>query len=127
MGYHGETRSIHPALRLARARQFADEHYFEALDVVALAEVAGLSRAHFSREFNRAFGSSPHQYLVARRMERAGALLSGTDRAVKDICVCVGFTSVGSFTTRFRRHFGVSPTVYRASARRERNRRVASS
>jgi AraC-like DNA-binding protein len=80
-----------------------------------LARAAGLSRAHFSREFRRAFGDSPHAYLLTRRMERAAALLRMTDRSVVDICFSVGLQSVGSFTTSFTRSYGLSPTAYRAT------------
>ncbi len=79
-----------------------------------LASAAGLSRAHFSREFRRAFGESPHAYLLTRRLERAAALLRNTDRSVADVCFSVGLQSVGSFTTSFTRSYGVSPTAYRA-------------
>jgi AraC-like DNA-binding protein len=72
-------------------------------------------RAHFSREFRRAFGESPHAYLLTRRLERAAALLRTTDRSVADICLSVGLQSIGSFTTSFNRTFGVSPTAYRAA------------
>jgi AraC-like DNA-binding protein len=80
-----------------------------------LAGAAGLSRAHFSREFRRAFGESPHAYLLTRRLERGAALLRTTDRSVADICFSVGLQSVGSFTSSFTRTFGVSPTAYRAA------------
>lgn len=80
-----------------------------------LARAAGLSRAHFSQEFRRAFGESPHAYLLTRRLERAAALLRNTDHSVADICVDVGLESVGSFTTSFRRMYGMSPTEYRRS------------
>jgi AraC-like DNA-binding protein len=92
----------------------ADERYFEPLDVDDLARAARLSRAHFSREFRRAFGEPPHSYLLTRRLERAAALLRTTDRSVADICFSVGLQSVGSFTTSFTRTFGLSPTAYRA-------------
>jgi AraC-like DNA-binding protein len=105
----------HPARHLLRARDLADARYFEPLDVDDLAGAAGLSRAHFSREFRRAFGESPHAYLLTRRLERAAALLRGTDRSVADICFEVGLRSVGSFTTSFTRTFGASPTAYRAA------------
>ncbi len=101
------------ARHLLRARDLADARYFEPLGVEDLARAAGLSRAHFSREFRSAFGEPPHTYLLTRRMERAAALLRGTDRSVADICFSVGLRSVGSFTTSFKRTYGVSPTAYR--------------
>ena len=103
-----------PARHLLRARDLADARFFEPLDVDDMARAAGLSRAHFSREFRRTFGESPHAYLLTRRLERAAALLRTTDRSVADICFSVGLQSVGSFTTSFTRHYGVSPTAYRA-------------
>jgi AraC-like DNA-binding protein len=106
---------VPPARHLLRARDLADARYFEPLDVNDLASAAGLSRAHFSREFRSAFGESPHAYLLTRRLERAAALLRTTDRSVADICFSVGLQSVGSFTTSFTRTFGVSPTAYRAT------------
>src|SRR5262245_28993769 len=105
---------VPPARHLLRAKDLADARYFEPLDVDDLAAAAGLSRAHFSREFRRAFGDAPHQYLLTRRLERAAALLRNTDRSVADICFSVGLQSVGSFTTSFTRTYGKSPTVYRA-------------
>jgi AraC-like DNA-binding protein len=104
-----------PATRhLLRAKDLADARYFEPLDVDRMAGAAGLSRAHFSREFRRAFGESPHGYLLTRRLERAAALLRDTDRSVAEICLAVGLQSVGSFTTSFKRTFGQTPTAYRA-------------
>ena len=98
-----------------RARDLVDARYAEPLGVADLARTAGLSRAHFSREFRRAFGESPHAYLLTRRLERAAALLRATDRSVAAICFAVGLRSVGSFTTSFGRAFGLSPTAYRAA------------
>jgi AraC-like DNA-binding protein len=106
---------VPPARHLVRAKDLADARYFEPLDVDDLAGAAGLSRAHFSREFRRAFGESPHAYLLTRRLERAAALLRTTDRSVADICLSVGLQSVGSFTTSFTHTFGMSPTGYRAT------------
>jgi AraC-like DNA-binding protein len=106
---------VPPARHLLRARDLADARYFEPLGVDDLAAAAGLSRAHFSREFRRAFGESPHAYLLTRRLERAAALLRNTDRSVADICLSVGLQSIGSFTTSFGRAFGLSPTAYRAA------------
>jgi len=104
-----------PARHLLRARDLADRRYAEQLDVDDLARAAGLSRAHFSREFRRTFGESPHAYLLTRRLERAAALLRSTDHSVADVCFSVGLQSVGSFTTSFTRTFGMSPTTYRAA------------
>jgi AraC-like DNA-binding protein len=106
---------VPPARHLLRARDLADARYREPLDVPTLARAAHLSPAHFSREFRRAFGETPHQYLLTRRLERAAALLRTTDRTVADICLTVGLRSIGSFTTSFGRMFGLSPTAYRAS------------
>jgi len=103
-----------PARHLVRAKDLADARYSERLDVAAMARAAGLSKAHFSREFRRTFGESPHHYLLTRRLERAAALLRMTDWTVAEICVSVGLQSIGSFTTSFKRAFGESPTRYRA-------------
>jgi AraC-like DNA-binding protein len=106
---------VPPARHLLRAKDLIDARYRTPLDVPAMARAARLSPAHFSREFRRAFGETPHQYLMSRRMERAAALLRTTDRTVAEICMTVGLQSVGSFTTAFGRTFGSSPTAYRAS------------
>ena len=104
-----------PARHLLKAKDLADQRYFEPLDVQDLARAAGLSPAHFSRAFRRAFGESPHAYLMTRRLERAAALLRTTDNSVAEICLAVGLQSIGSFTTSFTRTFGKSPTAYRAA------------
>jgi AraC-like DNA-binding protein len=103
-----------PAARhLLRAKDLADARYFEPLEVDDLAKAAGLSKAHFSREFRRAFGESPYVYLLTRRLERAAALLRNTDHSVAEICLEVGLQGIGSFTTSFKRTYGVTPTAYR--------------
>jgi AraC-like DNA-binding protein len=91
----------------------ADVRYNQPLTVADMAAAAGLSPAHFSREFKRVFGESPHQYLLTRRLERAAALLQVTDWSVADICFAVGAGSVGSFTASFSRMYGRSPQAYR--------------
>jgi AraC-like DNA-binding protein len=106
---------VPPARHLLRARDLADARYREPLDVATLARAAHVSPAHFTREFRRAFGETPHRYLLTRRLERAAALLRNTDRSVADICMTVGLSSVGSFTTSFGRLYGMSPTAYRAA------------
>ena len=105
----------HPARHLLRAKDLADARYAEPLSVADLARAAGLSPAHFSREFSRTFGESPHQYLLTRRLERATALLRNTDWSITDVCFAVGLQSVGSFTTSFRRVFDTTPGEYRRS------------
>jgi AraC-like DNA-binding protein len=109
------TAPLPPARHLLRAKDLIDAQYREPLEVPTLARAAHLSPAHFSREFRRAFGETPHRYLLTRRLERAAALLRNTDHSVADICLDVGLRSVGSFTTSFTQTFGVSPTAYRAA------------
>ncbi len=106
---------VPPARHLLRAKDLADARYFEPLTVADLARAAGLSPAHFSREFRRTFGESPHQYLLTRRLERAAALLRNTDRSVTEICFAVGLASMGSFITSFGRVYGMAPLAYRAT------------
>jgi AraC-like DNA-binding protein len=95
------------------ARDLVDSRYDEPLDLRVLAQEAHVSPRHFSRSFRRVFGETPRQYLISRRLERARHLLRTTDLTVAEICLEVGFTSVGSFTTAFSRHVGVSPTTFR--------------
>jgi transcriptional regulator GlxA family with amidase domain len=105
------------ARHLLRARDLVDSRYAEPLDLEALARAARVSPRHFSRSFRRTFGETPHQYLLSRRIERARHLLRTTDMRVADVCLAVGFTSVGSFTTTFHRLVGASPTEYRRATR----------
>ena len=106
----------HPVERhLLRARDLADRSYAEPLEVADLARAAGLSPAHFSERFAAALGTTPHAYLLTRRLERAAALLRHTDHSVARVCTEVGLSSVGSFTVSFRRVFGRTPTAYRAA------------
>ena len=106
---------VAPARYLLAAKDLVDARYFEPLTVPDLAAAAGLSPAHFSREFKRTFGESPHQYLLTRRLERAASLLRTTDRSIPEICFSVGWRSIGSFTTSFGRMFGLAPLAYRAT------------
>lgn len=101
---------------LLRARDAIDRHYRDDLDVPALARLAFLTRAEFIRQFRAVFGETPYRYLQRRRIERAMDLLRGTDRSVTDICMEVGFTSLGTFSRTFREVVGASPTEFRASA-----------
>ena len=99
--------------RLLRARDAMDRTYAGVLDVPTLARIAHVSEAHFIRTFKATFGETPHRYLQRRRVERAMFLLRGTDRSITDICLDVGFTSLGSFSRTFREVVGQSPTDYR--------------
>jgi AraC-like DNA-binding protein len=106
---------VPPARHLLRAKDLADARYAEPLEVDDLARAAGLSKAHFSREFRRTFGESPYVYLLTRRLERAAGLLRNTDYSVAEICLEVGLQGIGSFTTSFKRMYGMTPTEYRAA------------
>ncbi len=99
--------------RLLRARDAMDRAYAESLDVPALARIACVSDAHFIRTFRATFGETPHRYLQRRRVERSMWLLRETDRSVTDICLDVGFTSLGTFSRTFRKIVGVPPIAYR--------------
>jgi AraC-like DNA-binding protein len=106
---------VPPVRHLVKAKDLADGRYAGPIGVADMAAAAQLSRAHFSREFRRAFGETPHQYLLTRRLERAAHLLRSTDWPVTRICLAVGLSSLGSFTTSFGRMFAKTPTEYRAS------------
>jgi AraC-like DNA-binding protein len=100
--------------RMLRARDAIDRTYAQALDIPNLAQVACASEAHFIRTFRATFGETPHRYLQRRRVERAMFLLRETERSVTDICMDVGFTSLGTFSRTFHDIVGDTPTEYRA-------------
>lgn len=99
--------------RMLRARDAMDRAYAEPLDIPALARIAAVSEAHFIRTFRATFGETPHRYLQRRRVERAMFLLRETERSVTDICLDVGFSSLGTFTRTFHEIVGQAPTIYR--------------
>ena len=99
--------------RMLRARDTMDRAFARKLDVPALARVAHVSPAHFSRQFQATFGETPHRYLQRRRVERAMELLRETDRSVTEICLDVGFNSLGTFTRTFGAIVGEPPSAYR--------------
>lgn len=99
-------------VRLRRARDLIDREYERPLDVPALARAAHMSEGHFSRSFKKAFGETPYFYLMSRRIERAKALLRRGDMSVTDVCMAVGCTSLGSFSSRFSELVGESPSSY---------------
>ena len=94
--------------RMLRARDAMDRTYAQPLDVPSLARIANVSEAHFIRTFRATFGETPHRYLQRRRVERAMTLLRETDRSVTDICLDVGFTSLGTFSRTFREIVGAT-------------------
>jgi AraC-like DNA-binding protein len=100
--------------RMLRARDAMDRAYAEPLDVRAIASVAHVSEAHFIRSFRSVFGETPHRYLQRRRVERSMFLLRETRRSVTDICLDVGFASLGTFSRTFREIVGDTPSAYRA-------------
>src|ERR1700736_3351312 len=99
--------------RMLRARDAMDRTYAEPLDVPSLARIACVSEAHFIRTFRATFGETPHRYLQRRRVERSMFLLRETDRNLTDICLDVGFTSLGTFSRTFRDIVGQAPSAYR--------------
>src|SRR2546425_3813207 len=99
--------------RLCRARKFIDERYDLPLDLNEISKQACLSRYHFLRLFRDTFETTPHQYLIQRRIERAKQLLRSEDLSVTDVCFEVGFQSLGSFSTLFRKCVGHAPINYR--------------
>jgi AraC-like DNA-binding protein len=103
-------------VHLRRARDFIDREFAEPLDVPAMARAAHASPSHFARQYREAFGESPYQHLLTRRIERAMALLRESDLGVREVCTAVGFHSLGSFSARFREIVGVTPTAYRAAS-----------
>ena len=98
---------------MLRARDKMDRSYDRPLDVASLARIALTSEAHFIRTFRETFGETPHRYLQRRRLERAMALLRETERPVTEVCLDVGFSSLGSFSRTFNDVIGMSPTAYR--------------
>ncbi|GAA2248014.1 helix-turn-helix transcriptional regulator [Streptomyces amakusaensis] len=106
--------TLEDLVRLRRARDAMDRDYARPLDVPALARVALMSPGHFSRSFRAAFGETPYNYLMTRRVERAKALLRRGDLNVTEVCLAVGSTSLGSFSSRFTELVGETPSAYRA-------------
>ena len=104
--------SLVPHLR--RAKDHIDRNFATSLDLDALAKVAGVSKYHFTRTFEATYGETPIRYLTRRRVERAQDLLRNANLTVTEICVYVGFASLGSFSSRFTALVGESPSAYRA-------------
>lgn len=98
---------------LRRARDHIDREYFRPLDVPEMAQQALMSPSHFARRFRAAYGETPYAYLMTRRIERAQDLLRQGDLSVTDVCLAVGCTSLGSFSSRFTEIVGMTPTAFR--------------
>ncbi|WP_093780825.1 helix-turn-helix domain-containing protein [Streptomyces sp. yr375] len=106
--------TLEDLVRLRRARDRMDREYAEPLDVPALARTALMSPGHFQRSFREAYGETPYGYLMTRRVERAKTLLRRGDLSVTEVCMAVGCTSLGSFSSRFTELVGETPSTYRA-------------
>jgi AraC-like DNA-binding protein len=98
---------------LRRARDLADRDFAEPLTLDSMARAANLSKFHFARAFARVYGETPHAYLSRRRVERAKDMLRAANLTVTEVCMLVGFESLGAFSSRFKELVGVSPTEYR--------------
>jgi AraC-like DNA-binding protein len=105
--------TIDDLVHLRRARDFIDREYAKPLDVPAMARAAHASPSHFARQYKEAFGESPYQHLLTRRVERAKALLRRGELSVTEVCFEVGFQSLGSFSARFHEIVGMTPSEYR--------------
>lgn len=108
---------MHPHESLRLARRFIDRHYATPLTIEQLSREAALSPYHFIRLFRRVYKQTPHQYLIQQRIARAKELLRTTDLPITEICIAVGFESLGSFSTLFSKVAGISPSAYRSSVK----------
>jgi transcriptional regulator GlxA family with amidase domain len=111
--------TLEDLVRLRQARDRMDREYAEPLDIPALARTALMSPGHFQRSFREAYGETPYGYLMTRRVERAKALLRRGDLTVTEVCMTVGCTSLGSFSSRFTELVGETPSSYRARSHEE--------
>jgi AraC-like DNA-binding protein len=105
---------IHPELlsRVCHARDLLRDWEDEPLSVIAVARASGLTRFHFIRLFKATFGETPHQYRSRAQIEKAKHLLILTDLSITDVCMAVGFSSLGSFSALFSRRVGMSPSEF---------------
>jgi len=115
-GEPGSAQRVADLVWLRRVRDRIDRDYAQPLDVAELAAGVHMSAGHLSREFRRAYGEPPYAYLTTRRIERAMTLLRRGDLSVTEVCVAVGFSSLGSFSSRFTDLVGTSPSEYRRRA-----------
>ena len=111
---YGRRMEIAELAHLRRARDLLEREYARPLNVPAMARAALMSPSLFSRRFREAYGETPYAYLQARRVERAMGLLREGGLSVTDVCIAVGFTSLGSFSSTFTRLVGEPPSAYKA-------------
>jgi AraC-like DNA-binding protein len=111
---YGPGMEVCELAHLRRARDLLDREYARPLDVSAMARAALMSPSLFSRRFREAYGETPYSYLQARRVERAMSLLRDGGKSVTDVCMAVGFSSLGSFSSTFTRLVGEPPSAYKA-------------
>ena len=107
----------HTLVRLCRSRELLRESLETTLSVQHVARQAGMSEHHFIRQFARLFGVTPHQYRLRVRLERARQLLAVGELSVTQVCMAVGFSSLGSFSDLFARRVGIAPSGYRQQLR----------
>jgi AraC-like DNA-binding protein len=119
------TRATEPIAELRRSRDEIDRRFADRLDTQTLARVASLSRFHYVRRFGSTFAETPHRYLVRRRIERAKDLLRTGRYSVSEVCLEVGFESLGTFSTTFKRFVGESPATFRAREAGDAGRALA--
>lgn len=108
--------------KIVGAKVFIDEHFDAPIDLDAIAGEACISRYHFHRLFRRIYQRTPHQYLTFKRIDRARRMLAGEDCTVGEVCLQVGFESIGSFSMLFKREIGIAPGEYRESVRLQREK-----
>jgi len=110
---------IHPELlsRLCHARDLLRDWEDEPLSVSEVARTSGLTRFHFIRLFKAIFGETPHQYRSLAQVEKAKHLLILTDLSITDVCMALGFSSLGSFSVLFSRRVGMPPSEFRRQYR----------
>ncbi|HWF14756.1 MAG TPA: AraC family transcriptional regulator [Acidimicrobiales bacterium] len=101
---------------LRSARDLMDRRFADPLDLDQMASEAGFSKFHFARTFKDAYGETPANYLTRRRVERAKDLLRSANLTVTEVCMLVGFSSLGSFSSRFSELVGMSPSAFQRAA-----------
>ena len=110
------SKDLDTYVRLVRAKEFIDRHYMKPICLSEISKNSFFSTYHFIRLFKKAFHTTPHQYLIKRRIEKAKQLASGHDLSITTICYSIGFASPGSFSLLFKKYTGYSPLEYKLKA-----------